>query len=222
MIFTYPEINKIFDTECKKINALVIEHPKLLYRLLSDIQSQMEGDEGKAVLSEKHKIIPIRKKLELLTQFVPFDLNKKNIVHSICSRIEKNAMEGEWYERTMRLMTELETLLYDTSFSLPGGIDFPKININTILKSAGVEIREDQESLCEKILDYMELVNEYEEEKLFLIVNLRSYVDDGEMSYFFDTLLRKHYHAIIIDSSEHIALSNEERFIVDSDFCEIS
>ena len=58
MKFVFPEIDFIFDTECDKINTLIIENPVLFRSLLQDITDQLSGLDGKAVLSENSKLFP--------------------------------------------------------------------------------------------------------------------------------------------------------------------
>lgn len=70
----------MFDTASDKVQTLIIENQPLLLTLLTDIQAQLDGLDGKAVLSESDKLLPLSKHLELLTSFVPFDLNKKALV----------------------------------------------------------------------------------------------------------------------------------------------
>ena len=84
-----------------------------------------------------------------------------------------------------------------------------------------MEFRDDYISLPEKLLDYMELVTEYECKKLFITYNLRSIVSDNETNLFLDSVLQHEYNVLMIESSEHSRLANEQRYIVDADLCEI-
>ena len=51
MKFVYPDIDCVFDTEIERINTIVIENPRLLCAMISDLQTQLAGGEGRAVLS---------------------------------------------------------------------------------------------------------------------------------------------------------------------------
>lgn len=81
--------------------------------------------------------------------------------------------------------------------------------------------RDDYDRLGEKILDYIELVTEYDRKKLFIMLNLRSYIDDSEMEYFMKEVLQRKYHVLMIESSEHKKLLYEKRTVVDAFLCEI-
>lgn len=54
-----------------------------------------------------------------------------------------------------------------------GNIGFSKINLESLIKSAGIEVESVYDNLGEKILDYFELVSVYDSKKLFVLVNFK-------------------------------------------------
>lgn len=221
MKLCYPDINKVFDTENCRVNTIIIENQRLMYDFLRDIKLQMEGFDGKALLAENDKILRIDKNLEVLDMFIPFELNQKSLLTKISSLMEQEALSREHYQESMDVITVLQKYLDDISQSMNCDISFNKLSIGSIIKSSGIVLNEEYESLGEKIIDYFELVTEFENRKLFLTVNLRSYISDVETNAFMDTIIRHGYNVIMIENSEHDILINEERLIIDSDLCEI-
>lgn len=221
MKFVYPEIGKVFETDGSFINTLVIENQGLFCRLIEDVQSQVNGFEGRSVLSEDNKILPINKNLEVLSQFVPFEINRKNLISKICSAIETKAISDEYYGRTCELLNEIERYLMDITFDFSCDLNFEKINASALIKAAGVEVADDYESLGEKILDLMELVTEFDRRKFYVIINLRSYLSDEETALFMETALQHRFSILMIESGERPLLPQECRFLVDKDLCEI-
>ena len=64
MKFVYPGINHVFDTECEKVHTLIIENQRLFSDLLSDLTEQLEGDDGKSVVSVDNRVMATDKHLE--------------------------------------------------------------------------------------------------------------------------------------------------------------
>lgn len=221
MKFSYPDIKKVFDTD-EGINCLIIENQHLFYDICIDISNQLEGEDGKAVVSIDDQPIDVSKNVELLMQFVPFNINKKALLTRLCSVTERIAVSPEYYEMSMEQISGLEKFLIEITNQLTGSIVFSKMTINNLIKSAGLEFEEDYSSLAEALIDYMELVRQYDKEKLFFLVNLRSYISDEECELFFDTVRRKDLKIMLIESSEHTLLGNEKRYIIDGELCEIS
>ena len=71
-------------------------------------------------------------------------------------------------------------------------------------------------------MDYMELIEEFDRQRLFFTLNMRSFVTDEDMESFSLTAVSHGYHVIGIETSAHPLLSLEKRVIIDSDLCEIS
>lgn len=219
MKFVYPHIDFVFDTECGKVNTLVIENQPLFTSVLSDIRSQLSGNDGVSVLSQSDKIISISKNLELLDSFVPFELNSKTIVSRIAADLESKAVSDDFYIRTAETVSRVEALLDSLAFDYSCDIDFTKIDIGAIIKASGIIVRSSHDSLAEKVLDYFELITEFVGKKLFVTVNLRCYISDKQAELFAATVLSHGYHLIMIEGFEHERIPNENRLVVDSDLC---
>ena len=90
-----------------------------------------------------------------------------------------------------------------------------------LIKAVSPSFREEYDSLGEKLIDYFELVTEFDRKKLFITLNLRSFITDNDMQKFIDTVLSHEYNVIMIESSERRLLDKEKRYIIDSSLCEI-
>ncbi len=221
MKLAHPQIEKVFDTEKDAIQTIIIENPGFMYKLLLDLTQQIEGLEGETIVSIRNEPVSICKYVEIIDRFVPFNLNKKALLNKISAALEKNAMEAAHFQETAELLKDIELYLDKIAFDFPCDIVFNKINIASLIKSSALELRDDYKSLAEKVFDYMELVQEFEDTKLFITLNMRDFISDDEMELFGRTVLAHAYHLIMIEGAEHPKLSMEERLIIDSDLCEI-
>ena len=221
MKLTYPEINAVLDTENGKINSIVIENAELMYNFLSDINFQILGNDGRTVISDSKGTVDFAKSVELISQFIPFELSKKSLISKITSVMEKRAVAEDLYLETAELLSVFEKYLDKLSYEVDCDIIWEKVNINSLIKAAGIMLNEEYESLSEKILDYFELVREFERNKMFITVNLRSYISDNELELFLSDALKRNINLIMIENHEHKLLNNEKRLVIDSDLCEI-
>ena len=221
MTFVYPDIDFVFNTEERGVHTLVIENQCMFRNLLIDLYNQSQGNDGRSVVAYEYKPLPFEKYCEVLSQFVTFSLNKKSVVTKIGQLLAKRAVDSEYFLKTTELITEIESLMYELAFDLDADIEFNSINVESLIKSVGMSLKEEYESLAEKIIDYMELVNNLERKKLYILINLRSYISDEEMIYFIETVLQHEFDVIIIESAERPILKGEIRYIVDESLCEI-
>lgn len=222
MKFVYPDIDIVIDTDVDYVNSIVIENPNIMYAMLQDINEQIMGNSGISVVSDNNKILEISKSVEIITQFIPFEINKKSLVNKFMTKIATHAKSAEYYEKTMEVLSEIESYLIDLLWELDGNFEYDSIAIDSIIKAIGIKFREDYDKLSEKIIDYIELVTEYERKKLFFLVNLRSYVDDKEIEFLIETALGHNFNIILFDNCEHRKINNEKRYTIDNDRCIIS
>lgn len=117
-------------------------------------------------------------------------------------------------------MGSLENYIAELAFDLPCDLLCGKMNMGSILKAAGLEFCDDYDSDLERFLDYMEITRELERNKLFVFVNLRSFYPDADIQTFIDTAVGHEYCVLLVDSSAHTLLPNENRTTVDADLCE--
>lgn len=173
------------------------------------------------VISEKSNLLDWTKSGELIDRFLSFSLNRKPLLTKISAAIEAEATSESFYSRTVQLLSQVDGYLDDLAFSMDCDVVFGGNTISRLLKSAGISLREDYENPLERLLDYMELVQCFEREKLFVFVNLRSFYSDDAVSRFLQSALAHGYRLLLVDSQERPYLPEEQRLVIDKDLCEI-
>lgn len=222
MRFVYPTIYEVFNTENGFYNSIVIENKHLLAEIITDLYNQKNGNTGKVVVSENDEPIPVAKNVEIIDKFIPFDLNTKTIINGVANAIEKCAVNEENIGKTLSLVAEIEKYLMELAFEFPCSISFTSISATSLIKHSGITVESELSRISEKVCEYMELVTEFDRKKLFVTVNMRSFVDDDEMEQFAETVIGHGYDVIAIESCAYKKLKNEKRLIIDDDLCEIS
>lgn len=93
--------------------------------------------------------------------------NQKGLITKIVNRMQQRAMGEDYFLKMSTLVAEWEQLLLELSTEMTGHISFSKVNIESLIKAAGVEVENVYDNLGEKLLDYFELVQIYDHNKLF-------------------------------------------------------
>lgn len=220
MKWTHPELDRVFDTESGAVPTLVVENRPFFVRLLSDMHQQLDGCSGQTIISRNNCPMDFSRNAEILETFVPFDVNRKALLTKMLSALEKAAYAPEQTIPTGNILQQIQEYLEGIAFDFPCDIVFPKLSIGGLLKSAGPELRGEYHSICEAVLDYMELVQTFDRERLFITVNMRCFVSDDEMALFLPTVLSHGYHLLMLESHTYPLLPMESRTVVDDDLCE--
>lgn len=205
----------------ESVASLVVENQALMWQMLRDLSAQCQGEKGTAVLSVDDRIVEISRGLDMITDFVTFDGNRKSLLTKILQVLEKTAQNEQYYMRTQKLLADLENYLNDISMEQDVELSYEKLSLNNLLKSVGMRVVIDYNKLVERLFAYMELVQRFEGEKLFLLVNLRSFVADEDMELFVQTVVSHGLKVLLIDNFAYPLLPLEKRRIIDADLCEL-
>lgn len=219
MKFVCPYFDDIIEFKEHILNTLVIENKNTFRNIVEDLDIQINGFDGKCVLSNNDKPITFSGNCEIISDFAPFDINKKSLINSIINNLDKTAGNEDFFLKTQEIIALLEKHIYDLSFDYPCNIEPSKLSIGSILKSVGIQICNDYTNTAEKIIDYMILVREFDKNRLFITINMRSYFDDKTMNLFVDSILQHKLSVFMIDSNSYPQLRNEKRITIDNDMC---
>lgn len=133
-----PNIQEPLDCGREKCCSLIVENQPVLYHILCDITHQLQGEDGTSVLSEANKTLSIQKCVELHTQFIPFEINQKNLLSKVQGQMHQIAVDESHYMETQELLSNWERYLMDISMDLIGNLQFGKIQVDSLIKGAGV------------------------------------------------------------------------------------
>ena len=70
------------------------------------------------MLSEDNKVLPMAKHIELITRFVPFDMNQKNLITKMTTRMQNIAVDESHYLETKEMIGKWEQYLIKLSLDL--------------------------------------------------------------------------------------------------------
>lgn len=220
MKMVHPKITNRIEVSEQRINTLVIESPGFLYDLVNDIKKQIDNLDGNTILSFHNEPISFHKYADLITDPLSFEINNRKIMTKILSALEKCGLEDVYYEQTRKLMAQIEAYINELALNFEANIVCDDISLQRILKAAEIYVADEYERLIDRIYAYMELVREFEGDKLFIFVNLSSFVEFEQLQEFAVTVIGHAYRVLLIDSQDFKRLENENRLIIDQDLCE--
>lgn len=222
MKLVHPLINEVINlSDETKINILVIENQRLYTGFLTDLYNQLNNCKGEFVFSIDNSPKEISKNIEIIAQFIPFEINKRTLISKLFKKMDTVAQGEEFLIKTKELYSYISEYAKVLSEELDHDVEFIyEYDISNILKVIDFKFKEDYESLAEKILDYMLLVREFDSEKCFVLLNLRNYIPDKEIDDFYKTILYNKLKVLIISASDYKLSEYENKIIIDTDLCE--
>lgn len=220
MKFVYSGIDTVFSIEETYVNELVIENKRLFREVVEDLSAQVSGFSGKALLSIDNVSVDMQKHIEVITCFVPFEMNRKTLISKMLQKFEEKAVDSEHFFHTSEIMRLIETYLDNITEDSDCELSYSKLNISSIIKAAGIEIDEYGKSNLERMYDYFELVRSFEGDKVFFLVNMRAFYSDDDMREFIMTAIGHWIKIFLLESEIRGKLENIVRTTIDEDLCE--
>ena len=209
------------DIEKSPVNILVIESPSALREMISDIIRQCDGEEGSMVLSEDGEPLTF-KNVELVIDPFSVDINNRKILNKLYDRIEKILVESDNFIQFQEVKSEIERLLESVS----NQYEYPLIwqdsyPADDILKLVELKLNIETVSLEERIMTYIDVMNDLCGTKLFVFVNVMDYIEEETFCDMVRELEYQETGVIFIESREKYSLGNMKTWIIDKNLCEI-
>ena len=220
MKLVYKNMGHVIKFEQGYVNELVIENQKLFFDFVQSISLQSEGSEGDCTLSISDKIVDFGKYTDITSQFAPFLVNRKGLLTKLYSSLEEKAHLPENYMKTCELLSMLEAHIHQLAEDFAFDVECPKNAIGPIIKAMGVQVDDSEKKPMENIFSYMELVRELDKDRLFIMINMRSYFRDNDMEKFIESVCLHGFRLLLLESHSYSKLKSTKRYTVDEDLCE--
>jgi len=202
------------------VNELIVENKKMFFDIVNSTAVQADGRHGDWVLSVKDTPVEFSRYADVTLQFAPFLLNRKSLLTKLCAALERNAMRTENYMKTNELLCELESYVHTLADDFSFDIDCKKLTVGQVIRALSPEVEENQKTPLEKIFSYMEIVRELDRDRLFIMINMRSYFTDSDMESFVQSACLHDFKVLLLESTSFPILKNTKRYTVDEDLCE--
>lgn len=220
MKLVYKNMGHIISFDDGYVNELVIENKKMFFNAISNAVAQADGGRGDFLLSVSDKPVEFSRYADVTVQFAPFQINRKSLLTKLYSALEQKSLLAENYQTTGELLSQVERYVLYLAEDLPFEVDCQKLSVGPIIKAVSPEIDEADKTPIERIFSYMELVRELDRDRLFVMINMRTYFSDDEMETFAESVCLHGFKVLLIENSSQTKLKNTKRYMIDEDLCE--
>lgn len=200
----------------------IIESPELFARYLQELYGQYAKCEGKFVLSQNIKELDISKYVEIITDPFAVDLNGRKIINKLYTELNELSKTEMMYTKTLQLAQHIQEYLLDLESNTNHILQFNgEMDVTGLLKTMDVKIEDCTEKFFERLVCYIKNVIGVLSVKVFVFINLRSYLTDNQMEELIQEITYQEVHALFIENQERTCLKGGIRYIIDKDGCEI-
>lgn len=223
MKLIHPILSKPIIFEENKINVLVVENQKVFSELVIELLEQMKGLDGRFILSSNFKELELGKEADVLIDLFTLDFNQRKIITRIHNQLQTVAMGEEYYLESTSLLGKIaqyiEKITQTTQYPLAY---LHEMDIATVFKLAEVKLETSYNSLAEKLLDYLIVMQEFCGISIFVFVNFKCYFSEEELDQVYQYIVYNKINVLLLENTMRENKNEREEFrIIDKDLCEI-
>ena len=222
MILSHPLFENPITVGGDGVPSVVLESPRIKRELISELMGQINGKPGNwSVFPDNHLSKPdsIAKRIVLVFDFFDEDALYRPLNTKLVAKLIEAANDATNHENTSKILSDWECYILSLGDGLSISFDCEKIDPSSLIKAAGTRVSNDAETLPETLLNLFEIYRELDFEKLFILVNVRDYIEDREMELFLQDIVNHQYQVLLVESVSKGLLKAEKRTIIDEDLC---
>ena len=222
MIIAHPDLNQKIEINRKCISEWIIESPELFSSYLTEIEAQSNGAEGKFILSENEKILNWSKCATVIFNPIALSTNDKKVISKIYGELQEIAISENCYIKTKEIISMLQQYLLELEYHFDLNLSInDDVDLQGLFKLFGIKVAEDSPSLFEQLLQYIKIQNLLLGKKLVIIVNVRSFFTEEQLSELFAFTIYNEIGLLLIESFQKDFTNSTKKYIIDKDKCEI-
>lgn len=206
--------------EENSISVLVAESAEQFSKILSDLEMQATGMEGNfCFFDDEDKILNVSKTVDVIMNPFALDSNDKRIRNKLYQYFEGIATD-ECQEVMADVNADIMRLLENLNDHLEYMLCYDlNLDINGLLKLYDVEIDIEEQTLCERILNYCILMKRYCGIKVFCFVNLKLFLSEQQLSELYHDLINNKIFCLMIETVQRVKIEYEKNYILDQNLC---
>lgn len=215
------DLNEPILEENFKFTEWIIESPAAFTEYIQELGRQIAGEEEQFVLSENNKEMSLVKKADLIINPFAVDVNARKILNKLYSELSIISKEEQMYLKTMELFRHIQEYMMEleqcTDYILEYDQDF---EISVVLKAVNVRYETKETDFLERLIQYIKIMAAVGV-KLFIFVNLRSYLSDYQMKEIIKETQYQEVQCLFMENQQRSCIEGGKRCILDKDRCEI-
>lgn len=220
MKLVYTELEQQLIFQENRVNVLVIEHKELFRRMIQELAKQIDGVEGRFVLSDNDKILKIDKDVCLVVNPFALEINSRKALTGLYNELGKLGMNEENYLNTCRVKGQIAEYIYGLLNQVDYALKFQDdFNLQSLFKALEVEFESGEENFLEGLVYFMDVCSKFQKVKILAFVNLKTYLTNDELKKFYKEAFYRKIQLLLLENSVEQELAEEAVCIVDDDLC---
>ena len=189
---------------------------------VQEVLNQCDGIDGRYVLSDADKELGISKNMDIVFDIFSIDINSKKIINKLYEEMQKVAYSEKVNVKTQEIAQSIQRYILELEQETDYILTFTEdVDWMAIFKALRVQHEVIEEDYFEKLIRYIKVATVVMKYKIFVFVNLRSYLSDLQMQKLIQEAIYQEVKLIFVENYVKDCMEGGLRYIIDRDQCEI-
>lgn len=222
MILAHPTFENMISFDENAVEILVVEDRCLFSRYISELSMQVSGGIGDFSLYDDNERLNIAA-IDLIVD--PFSLspNSRSVLNAVFKGFQDLLLSEYHYMETNRILQSIDEYMSACVSELdPYLVLSDDINCSKLIKLVDPRFILNEESLLERISDYIRAIKLYTDIRLLIFVNLKTFLSVEDLNLLYDFTFMNKIPILLLENTVDKSSPCERLHIIDGDLCEIS
>ena len=138
------------------------------------------------------------------------------------AELEELAYQEEFFLQTQNMTQKLQAYILELEEATNYILEFKEQpDLTAIFKAAGLKYEIVEEDILERLVRYIKTSVNVLKTKLFVFINLRSFLSETQMEQLIRELSYQEVKVLLIENQAKCCMEGVRRYIIDKDGCEI-
>jgi len=225
-IFKHKDWENFFELDVQRINVLIVESKTTLWRCLTELLSQINGEMGDFYLLKNFEEQSIAKFCCIETDIFGLNLNSKKLQTALIKKCAERANSPEFAEKLKNISDKLYRFCLNVCQDVGYSIEIDdSIDVAVLFKIFSVSFKESFESLLDKLIEYINITAEFLKTKVCFFLFLSKLLTPLELDTLFEHCKYQGITLILVEDEYPKFLKNTmmnfQALIIDKDDFEI-
>lgn len=222
MKLVHTELSRAIIDDTVDYTEWIIEAAESFATFVYELKNQCDGIDGRYVLSDADKELGISKNMDIVFDIFSIDINSKKIVNKLYEEMQQVVYSEKLYVKTQEIAQSIQKYILELEQETDYILTFTEdVDWMAIFKALRVQHEIIEEDYFEKLIRYIKVATVVMKYKIFVFVNLRSYLSDLQMQKLIQEAIHQEVKLIFVENYVKDCMGEGLRYIIDRDQCEI-
>jgi CRISPR-associated protein Csn2 len=203
-------------------SIVVLEAPDVFRQYVKSLLLQITGSDGPFILSDGKSEKSIKDIMVFIANPLFIESEERRIKTKLTSMVKELIISEDMLQDEMVLRNAIDFFKTRIQENLPYKLSSTDYDMSSLVKFLDLSIETEYESDLEKILEYMNLLNDICKIECFVFTNLLSFFNHEDLNTFvLECQSLKHSLILIESHSPEDKFPTAKYYVIDKDKCEL-